>query len=397
MAGAMKVLVKSPYSIYSGYGQDGYGLARALVRWGADVYLQPTWLDVPVPRDLLHLLAKPLVTPFDLTINHWDPTSLGIDETARKATSLAVAWTMWEFGPPPGNPGRGGLYPIARNRSTFTKRMKWYDLLLAYDPVSLAALEPLLPAHVARGVLIGGYDSGNWQPVERDWFGDQFGFAMHGALNNRKQPMLVLQAHQMLRAEHEDYRRQARLSFHTTIPPLFPELNDILGNQRVRVYYDTWDDATLKAFYAAQHCLVYPSQGEGKNVPALEFMSTGGTVIHTKRGGPEHWLGEHVGYEVPFELRPVLPRFPDGCHSARVSAGDLADVMLEVFRNRGEARKRGDYAAKLIPSQLDWAVVCEDLFRRCRDLCGRHGEIIYQMAHECRRTEPDLRPSSRGE
>lgn len=400
----MRVLVKSPYSMFSGYGADGYGLVRALKDWGCDVYVQPTWVDVPIPKDLLHLFAKPLVAPFDLTINHWDPGNLAIQKPAREATALAVAWTMWEFSPAtePAEvmrwaedgktkvpvkvpPKAGGLYPICKNRSTFAKRMKWYDLLLAYDPVTLGALEPLLPSHVARGILLGGYDSQNWRPVERDWFSPDFGFAMHGALNNRKQPMLVLQAHLELRAEHQDYRDGARLSFHTTIGPLFPELNEILnkdGDQRVRIFYDTWDDPTLKQFYAANHCLVYPSQGEGKNVPALEFMSTGGTVIHTKRGGPEMWLNDDVGYEVPFVLRPVVPKYPDGCHSARVELAELKRVMLQVFRDREGARRRGELASRLIPQQLDWEVVVTDMFRRIRDLCGRQGEIIWTAAQE---------------
>jgi hypothetical protein len=409
VAGPLKALVKSPFSMFSGYGNDGWGLVRALVAWGCDVYVQPTWLDVPVPKDLLHLLTKPLVAPFDLTINHWDPGNLAIQEPARRATGLAVAWTMWEFSAAPGpaevmrwapdgkskvpvivQPKKGGLYPLCQNRSTFAARMKWYDLLLAYDPVSLEALEPLLPRHVARGILIGGYDSENWRPVARDWHGDQFGFAMHGALNNRKQPYLVLQAHLELREEDEAYREQARLSFHTTTPPLFPELQEILNkdsDKRVRIYYDTWPDATLKEFYAAQHCLVYPSQGEGKNVPALEFMSTGGVVIHTKRGGPEMWLNEDIGYEVPFALRPVLPRYPDGAHSARVELADLKQVMLRVFRSRSEAQMKGELASRLIPQQLDWGVIVRDLFRRCRDLCGRQGEIVYSMAQECRREQ----------
>lgn len=413
MAGPLKVIVKSPYSLFSGYGQDGYGLVRALRDWGCDVYVQPTHVDVPIPKDLLHLFTKSLVAPFDLTINHWDPSNLNIDEPARRATGLAVAWTMWEFSPSPGpsevlrwapdgkskvpvilQPKPGALYPLAKNRSSFTKRMKWYDLLLAYDPVSLSALEPLLPPHVARGILLGGYDSENWRPVTRDWFGDQFGFAMHGALNNRKQPFLVLQAHLELREEHADYAAQARLSFHTTTPPLFPELEGILNkdsDKRVRIFYDTWTDATLKEFYAANHCLVYPSQGEGKNVPCLEFMSTGGTVIHTRRGGPEMWLTGDTGFEVPYVLRPVVAQHPDGAYSARVELAELKAVMLEVFRNRGEARRRGELASRLIPQQLDWQVVAADMFRRIRDLCGRQGEILYNMAEECRRNQDPYR------
>jgi glycosyltransferase involved in cell wall biosynthesis len=377
----IKVLIKSPYSIYSGYGQDGWGLARALVRWGADVYLQPTWLDVPVPPDLAPLLLKTLQAPFDLTINHWSPDQLGLRVEARRCTRLAVAWTMWEF---------GSLKPVCKGRSTLRERLKWYDLVLGYDPVSLASLEPYIPAHVARGILLGGFDAGNWRPVERDWHGEQFGFAMHGALNNRKAPYTVLQAHLELREDDRAYRDQARLTFHTTTPPLFPELEGLLnadGDKRVRIHMDTWTDDYLKAFYAAQHCLVYPSQGEGKNVPCLEFMSTGGTVIHTRRGGPEMWLSGDVGWEVPYTLSPLIAKVPDGAAGAKVSVADLKAVMFEVFTHRDEARRRGRRAAELIPSMLDWSVVVEDLFRRICDYCGHHGQIIYDLAMRCRRED----------
>lgn len=53
----LKVLVKTPFSQYSGYATDEFGLVRALHEWGCDVYPQPCWLDVPTPRDILPLFA----------------------------------------------------------------------------------------------------------------------------------------------------------------------------------------------------------------------------------------------------------------------------------------------------------------------------------------------------
>lgn len=97
----LKVLVKSPFSGYSGYGNDGFGLLRALHNWGCDVYPQPTWVDVPIPKDLLPLFGKTLQAPFDLLINHWDPQHLFITREARQCARVAVGWTMWEFSPPP--------------------------------------------------------------------------------------------------------------------------------------------------------------------------------------------------------------------------------------------------------------------------------------------------------
>ena len=79
----LKVLLKTPMSVYTGYGNDGIGIARALMRSGADVYLQPTHVDAPLPEDIAMLLTKRLVAPFDLMIHHVDPAQLGELEVSR--------------------------------------------------------------------------------------------------------------------------------------------------------------------------------------------------------------------------------------------------------------------------------------------------------------------------
>jgi hypothetical protein len=119
---------------------------------------------VPVPRDLLPLFAKELRAPFDLLINHWDPEHLMITPEARQCTRVAVAWTMWEFAGGPGKDGKGvsGLVPHCPNRSKLRSTLRWFDMVLGYDPVSLEALEPYIPAKVHRGVLQGGFDSREW-------------------------------------------------------------------------------------------------------------------------------------------------------------------------------------------------------------------------------------------
>jgi glycosyltransferase involved in cell wall biosynthesis len=381
----MRVLIKSPFSMFSGYGQDGWGLARALHRWGCDVYLQPTWVDVPVPHDLLPLLGKQLDPPFDLLINHWDPSNLFITPEARQCARMAVAWTMWEFAPDPVN-GQSGLIPICKNRSSLRKRLKWFDLVLGYDQVTMASLDPYIPKHVAKGVLLGGYESADWKFARRDWHGE-FMFGMHGALNNRKQPFMVLEAFRRLKSEHPEEFAGARLAFHTMTPPLFPELTPLLEQYRIKVFFEAWDHDTLQKFYEATHCLVYPSHGEGKNVPALEHMTTGGVVIHTNYGGPEQWLREDLAYPLDYEMVPLpLRGNPEhGPHWAQPSMDDLMATMWHVFTHRDEARLKGELASRVIPAQLDWAKVCEDLFRRIRDLCPHNGELIYNLAYACRR------------
>lgn len=386
----LRVLLKSPFSQFSGYGNDGWGLARALHRWGCDVYLQPMWLDTPVPRDLLPLLGKELRAPFDLLINHWDPEHLAVTREARQCTRVAVAWTMWEFAGGPGKDGRGvsGLVPHCPNRSTLRRRLQWYDLVLGYDPVSLAALEPYIPAKVHRGVLQGGYDSGEWKRAERDWHGERFGFVMHGALNDRKQPWLAIQAFQQLKFEAGSEFEGATLALHTSAPgKLWPELNEPFRNTRIRVFVDTFDKPTLDDFYASGHCLLAPSRGEGKNLPALEMMTTGGVVAATNFGGHVMWMNGEYAYPLDYSLAPTFPAKPWAAHDAQVDVGHLKETIWHIYTHRDEARRKGELAAQMIPKMCDWQVVIENLFRRIGDEVNGPGPEVAAQAFACRRPD----------
>jgi glycosyltransferase involved in cell wall biosynthesis len=382
----LKVIVKSPYSLYSGYGVDGYGIIEALLAWGCEVYPQPVWLDVPIPQNLLPLFARELKGPFDLLINHWDPGHLFITRQAREYSRVAVAWTMWEFAGGPGKDGKGisGLVPHCQGRSKLREHLRWFDMVLGYDEVSLSALEPYIPRSVHRGVLQGGFSAGEWAYLDRDWDGGRFGFAMHGALNDRKCPWTAIQAFQELKFEKPEFA-DATLALHTNAPgALFPELNEPFRDQRIRVFTDVFDQRTLREFYQAAHCLVAPSRGEGKNLPALEFQATGGVVAATDFGGHRQWLNADYAYPLQYKLQATFGTHPWAAHDARVSVEHLKEVMWHIYTHRGEAREKGRLASSVIPKMCDWSVVLEGLFRRIRDTVKGPGPAIYDLAMGCR-------------
>ncbi len=274
------------------------------------------------------------------------------------------------------------------NITTLRKRLKWYDLLLGYDHVTLDAFEPYLTKRVARGVLQGGYEAGQWRPVERDWHGDRFGFIMHGALNSRKVPFLAVEAFRTLKEEHPEEFQGATLSLHTVAPGLFTEMNDILEPYKIRVFYEVFPDDVLHEFYRLNHCLLAPSRGEGKDLPALEMMSTGGAVAASNFGGHTMWMNEQYAYPMDCQLGPTFTQHGidrlDGPHDARVSLETLKDSIYHIYTHRSEAKAKGDLAARTIPLMCDWGKVVEDLFRRIRDLCPHNGSLIYDMAMACR-------------
>ena len=382
--------LKSPFSQYSGYGNDGFALLRALDNWGADVYPQPVWLDVPIPQDLMPLFGKTLQGPFDLTINHWDPDHLEITRQGRESTRLAVAWTMWEMlGMSHAEAIEDCKDARGRDHDGLAKRLKWFDVVLGYSDVTMQALDPYIPETVRRGVLQGGFEASEWKPMERDWFGDRFAFGMHGALNRRKEPFLLLQAFLELADEHPEFKEHARLLLHSTVPGVFPEMNEIYERSGigVRVYLETWDKLTLEQYYAACHALVYPSHGEGKNLPALEHAATGGVEIVTDWSGHREWLREDCAYPLACTVEPMFPAKPDSASWAVVSIAEIKRAMWHVFTHRAEAKAKGELAARLIPQMCSWDVVIENLFRRLRDLVPGQGEIIYNLAAACRRDQ----------
>jgi glycosyltransferase involved in cell wall biosynthesis len=386
-ASAFKVLVRSPFSQFSGYGHDGWELTRALHNWGADVYVQPVWLDVPIPPDLMPLFGKTLEPPFDLTINHWDPPHLEITRHGREATRLAVAWTMWEM---------TSLRPHCEGRSKIREHLRWFDAVLGYSDVTLQALEPYIPRPVHRGVLQGGFEASEWKYAERDWSDDGvFRFGMHGALNRRKEPFLVLQAFLELCGEHPEFKEGARLLFHTTVPGVFPEMNAIYERSGigVRVWLGAWDKQTLEEYYQACHALVYPSHGEGKNLPALEHAATGGVELVTDWSGHTQWLREDCAYPLACTVEPMFPGKPELAHWAVVSIAEIKRAMWHVFTHRAEAKAKGELAARLIPQMCSWDAVIETLFRRLRDMVPVQGEIVHNLAMACRRDRQQQPPA----
>lgn len=333
---------------------------------------------MPIPQDILPLFSKPLKPPFDLLIHHWDPPDLEIRPEARSCARLAVAWTMWEF---------TSLAPHCRRRSLLKQRISLYDLFLGYSDLTLEAMGPWLPSssRVPRTVLQGGYDSKRWRYIERDWFGDRFQFYMHGALGARKCPFTTIQAFTELRAEHEDFAEHARLALHTNFPgQLHAGLNDVFANQNIRIWMDNFSENELKDYYGAGHAYICPSRGEGKNLPALESLATGAAVIVTDWSGHRNWLNADYAYPLSYTLEPTFPKHPEGAHDARVSVEEAKRAMLHVYRNRGEAKLKGELGSRMIPQLCDWQVVLENLFRRIRDNCEHNGALVHDMAMEAR-------------
>jgi glycosyltransferase involved in cell wall biosynthesis len=338
----MRILLKTPLNAYTGYGNDGIGLAMALLRWGISVQLDPEEVKAPIPHQLAKLLTEPVKAPFDLIVQHGPPDVIACTPAMSASATATIGWSMWET---------TTLEPLQR-RDTFGGRTERFDALLAYDPVSADAFRGETTAPVS--VLQGGFAAEDWKPIQRDWFGTPFRFGMVGALSARKDPFAAIRAFKDLREQHEDFAAGAELHLKTSTPGMLSQMEDWLPG--LKIHNAVWDHKQMEQFYAATHVLVAPSRGEGKNVPALEHLATGGTVIASNWGGHTGWLTPDIGYPVMTSLVPFSPDFPSSLW-AEVHHDDLKAKMLDAFRDRAGARRRGELAERTIEPSCSWDAV----------------------------------------
>lgn len=366
----MKVLVKTPLSPYSGYGRDGIEMLTAMLKRGWDVYVQPMFVQVPLPEHIAALLTKPLQAPFDLYINHTDPTALDLPPQDVDIADVSVAWSMWEY------TGFRKVMP-EKYRRTLRKRLSNFDALVGYSDVDREAFGPYF-----KGPLViqqGGFDPNQWPVIEdRDWADEKIRFIQHGVLSQRKDPFRLLRAFAELTRDHEDFAAGATLALHTTTPGLHSAIEQVYPN--VRVFYDLWPVETVREFYGSAHVLVAPSRGEGKNLPALEFMSTGGTVIATNWSGHQQWLSSEYAYPLDYTLEPAVEDERTDALNARADVEHLKTLLMHCFQNRDEVRAKGEIASRVIPQAHSWDHVLDGLISKLREaLPSEKGERLWTI------------------
>lgn len=361
----LKVLVKGPFSQYSGYGNDGIGLTRALIRSGADVYLQPTHVDAPLPSDVLSLLSKRLEAPFDLMIHHVDPGQMGLSNEEKRACKVTVGWSMWEY----------DNFNNLKGRSKLRKALANYDIVLGYDEITEGCFKPYISKNTKLSILQGGFLPENWPFVEKDWFGNRFGFCMTGMLHDRKDPFVTIMAFKELKEEYPEEFEPAELHLKTMSPGLHSAMEEWVP--KLRVHYASWPEDTLKQFYSMQHVLCAPSRGEGKNMPALEFQSMGGAVIATNWGGHKGWLSPEYAYPLDYKLMPLDDN--STVQNARADKDHMKQLMLHTFSNRAEVKHKAELASQVISQSMSWDTKVNMLFRKIAELVsGGEGSKIYE-------------------
>jgi glycosyltransferase involved in cell wall biosynthesis len=195
---------------------------------------------------------------------------------------------------------------------------------------------------------------------------------------------VAIDAFKELRAEYPDL--DIKLNIKTVAPGLHSKLQDVVPG--LKIFYEVWPEDVLRDFYYGQHVLLAPSRGEGKNLPALEMLSTGGTVMATNFGGHQQWLSPEIGYPINMTLGPLSPDTPN-CLWAKADKQHLKQLMLHAYHNRAELQRKAELAADLIPAMCSWPKAIDRLMDRIAEV-NENGERVvhkYRVAKERARLE----------
>jgi glycosyltransferase involved in cell wall biosynthesis len=261
-----------------------------------------------------------------------------------------------------------------KGKSTFKSRVKNFDALVGYTDVCKGAFEGYSPKKLPMGVLQGGFNPNLWSYLERDWHSPRFSFIMNGQLSDRKNPWVAIAAFQELKDEYPEEFEPAELHLHNTVPSIPPIIEEAIP--KLRLHYQTFSTYEMQEFYRSGHVLLAPSKGEGKNLPALEMLSTGGSVIYTDWGGHRNWGSDLYAYPLKYEMMPIgSSRYPD-CMWAEADKEDLKRIMLHCFRNREEVKQKGWRGSQFVPEAFSWDAVMDQFFRLLPGLVPGKGHEI---------------------
>lgn len=341
----MRLLFRSSFDRWTGYGNDAVDIAMALDRAGVEVVPWVDRLQSGLPGKFVRLLQRDMSGPFDVVLQFAPPYDVKPWEL-RGVKARKFGWTMWERTP---------MLPLDfQGHGWDGRELGWRGLdglfvTTAMNLDALGAVDPVTPMQVVPcGV-------GEWPELEHG-SGDRIRFGMVGMLNGRKDPFLLLDVWRELKREVPEF--DGVLELKTAAPGLHPGLVDVYPD--VVVHTAVWPAERLLQFYADCDVLVSVSRGEGNDKPCMEFMATGGPVIASDWSGHQNYVHEAWSWPVGGRLEAD----PQGWSDFRVDRGALKRALLECWADRQAVQVKGRRARGVMLGRFGWDRVVEDLLIR---------------------------------
>jgi len=342
------VLFRGALTSYSGYGTATLALIEQLDKY---VNLGIVGIEATngMPKAVADILQRPLVKMIHCFID-FVPT---FSAKGKLKQTFSVLYTMVETDKLTGNIDEEVL--------------KSYHMIIVANKQSAKVLGELVGMDKIRVVPVG--INTNFFAYKERKINKSIKFACVGYMNRRKGIDITIEAFKQIRKKYN-----CTLDVRTTGIPLLPEFYKIKG---VDIVAETINRDELRDFYYNHDVLVCSSRGEGVNLPAIEMLSTGGSVIATKWAGHEMFMDEAYAYPVKHKMvytnrkSKIYPKnvlFIDkkwmlpGTKWAEPILKDVVESMKDICENR-ERLKEKMANTYLLREKFDIKKVAEDFWK----------------------------------
>lgn len=339
----MRVLFRSSFDRWTGYGNDAVDIAVTLEKLGADVVPVADGMQAGLPREFTRLLEKEPYGSYDAVLQFAPP--FDIKPWRLFGSERRFGWTMWERTP---------MVDTDFDDDVRWEKHRWSGMKLMFvtcqmNVAALQAQDDRVPLTIAPCGVAEWPDFD--RPIDR-----RMVFLMIGMLAGRKDPFLLLDVWRELKHEHPEF--DAVLVLKTAAAGLHPQLEQMYPD--VRLISKVWGPGEVAGLYANCDVLVSVSRGEGNNKPAMEFMASGGAVMASDWSAHRNWLHEDWAYPLSGEV----VQSPGGWSDFRVDRDRLKERLLECWMDRETVKEKGRIARGVMLSDFSWEKRVEVVYRQ---------------------------------
>lgn len=220
---------------------------------------------------------------------------------------------------------------------------------------SLQNVELFSRYHDNVHLVLLGIDPVDWHYVERPPVGATFEFLIGGS-GTRKGTDIAFSAFKAAFPKAPADGPIPRITFKN------PRGEDFYFDGRTEVLAGKLSAADEIGLYAASHCYLQPSRGEGFGMQPLQALAQGMPTILTDAHGHESFahLGHGIGWT---EAKSDYFMYGNSGNWWEPNLDELVDQMRWVYSNYDEAKAKAKVAAEVIAQDFTWERTAEAFMR----------------------------------
>ena len=270
------ILIRGGISTYTGYGSALCSLAGELENylnvalWGIDV-------SMGLPRNITAILERPIPNKIHLFLDFVTP----FNAYGNFKDVYSILYSMVE--------------QTGFTKNVIVDDLKKYNKIIVPNPVAKEVFD--LATGKDSSIVPLGIDPRFWKYKKRR-IGDKIRFCTTGYMNKRKGIDVSVKAYQTVRKDYNCSLDIWNVN-NAPMPREWEQTPDLKIIERPTL------KVGLREFYYNHDVLLAVSRGEGFNMAAVEFLSSGGSVIGTAWAGQAMWLSENFAYPVKYKMIEV--------------------------------------------------------------------------------------------